>query len=194
MAWNINKLSDKDKGEMYKALANKSYAQVAVDFKIDIHYKSAAGYRNAVYRIAKEVEGNPEKYGVTQEVVDIVKTSAEDRKSNPSHQVTETQDSALMDFSNITDVTIVGRNKMAELLHKKIDLLNSNKKALEKVNLVQLTTAFGTLFDKARILQGEATENIAVKAKITKDMDPDEALDQLLNMREQRQADQYDKP
>jgi len=192
MAWSISKLTDETKGKMYKALASKSYAEVAVDFKIDVHYSSAAGYRNAVYRIAKEVENDPEKFGVTPDVVEIVKTSAEDRKSNPQANLTNPDETGLVDFSNITEVTLTTRNKVGELIHKKLDYLTHNKKALEKVNLVQLTTAFGTLFDKARILQGEATENIAVKAKITKDMDPDEALDQLLNMREQRQADQYD--
>lgn len=193
MAWNLSKLTDKTKGEMYKALASKSYAEVAVDFKIDIHYSSAAGYRNAIYRVKNEVEANPDRFGITQEVVDIVKTSAEERKSSGQNAMSTPDETGLVDFSNISDVTIATRNKVGELIHKKLDLLNNNKKALEKVNLVQLTTAFGTLFDKARILQGEATENIAIKARVTKDMSPDEALDQLLNMREQRQADYYEK-
>lgn len=192
MAWTINSIPDKTKGEMYKALANKSYAQVAVDFKIDIHYKDATGYRNAVYRIAKEVEASPEKYGVTPEVVEIVKVSAEERKSRGNQPLAEMNDSAILDFTDTKAVTLGGRNKAAELLHKKMDMINGSRRLLEKENLVSLAKVFGIFFDKAQILQGQATENIAIKAKITKDMSPDEALDQLLNMREQRQVDQYD--
>lgn len=194
MAWNINSIPDKTKGEMYKALANKSYAQVAVEFKIDIHYKDSSGYRNAVYRIAKEVENKPEKYGVTQEVIDIVKSSQEDRKANPNAgQIQEQQDSALLDYSDTRSVTIGGRNKAAELLHKKMDILNNNKSELAKVNITSLATVFGIFFDKAQIIQGEATENIAIKAKIEDDMTPEESLDALLNMRQQRQEEVYSK-
>lgn len=194
MSWNINKIPDETKGEMYKALANKSYAQVAVDFKIDIHYKDSSGYRNAVYRIAREVEGNPEKFSVTPEVIDIVKTSMDDRKANPSSaQVIENTDHSLIDFSDARAVAIGSRNKVAELLHKKMDLINNDKKALEKVSLVQLTTAYGTLFDKAQIMQGQATENISMKASITQDMTPEESLEQLLKMREVQQEAVYEK-
>lgn len=194
MAWNINKIPDKTKGEMYKALANRSYAQVGVEFKIDVHYKNQDGYRNAVFRIKKEVEQNPEKYGVTPEVVEIVKKSAEERRANPhAGDIIEADTSALLDFSDTKAVTIGGRNKAAQLLHKKMDMINSSKKLLEKENLVSLAKVFGIFFDKAQILQGEATEHIQMKAKITKDMTPDEALDQLLNMRERRMEEMYDK-
>jgi hypothetical protein len=73
-----------------------------------------------------------------------------------------------------------------------MDMINSNKKMLEKENLVSLAKVFGIFFDKSQILQGQATENIAIKAKISKDMSPEESLEELLKMRESRQADQYD--
>lgn len=193
MAWNINSIPDETKGEMYKALANKSYAQVAVEFRIDIHYKDSSGYRNAMYRIAREVEANPEKYGVTPEVIEIVKTSMEDRQANPQAGKLIEAKHELVDFSDITQVTQKGRDKLAQVIHKKIDLINNDRKQLEKVNLVQLTTAFGTMFDKARLLQGETTENIQMKAKITKDMTPEESLQELLKMRESQVQDLYDK-
>lgn len=179
---------------MYKALANKSYAQVALEFKIDVHYKNQDGYRNAVYRIAKEVSANPDKFGVTQDVIDIVKSSAEDRKANPSAGLLQgAQDAALIDFTDARAVAIGSRNKAAELLHRKMDMVSSSKKELARISLVQLTTAYGTLFDKAQIMQGQATENIAVKAQITKDMTPEESLEQLLKMRETQQEEIYDK-
>ena len=193
MAWNINHIPDKTKGEMYKALVSNSYADIAVDFGIDIHYKDASGYRNAAYRIAKEVENSPEKYGVTPEVVELVKKAQADRKNSAGKVIHEKQDSAILDFSDTKAVTVGGRNKALKLLHKKMDLLNNNKKALESTNITSLATVFGIFFDKAQILQGQATENIAVKAKITKDMTPEESLEELLKMRERRMEEMYDK-
>ena len=193
MAWNINHIPDKTKGEMYKALVSNSYADIAVDFGIDIHYKDASGYRNAAYRIAKEVENSPEKYGVTPEVVELVKKAQADRKNSAGKVIHEKQDSAILDFSDTKAVTVGGRNKALQLLHKKMDLLNNNKKALESTNITSLATVFGIFFDKAQILQGQATENIAVKAKITKDMTPEESLEELLKMRERRMEEMYDK-
>lgn len=194
MAWNINSIPDKTKGEMYKALASKSYAQVAVDFKIDIHYKDQSGYRNAVYRIAKEVEASPDKFGITPDIIEMVKTAMEDRKANPgSAQLKETNDSALLDFSDTQAVTVGGRNKAAELLHKKMDMINKSPALLKKENLVSLAKVFGIFFDKSQILQGQATENIAIKAKISRDMTPEESLEELLKMREVRQEEIYEK-
>lgn len=194
MAWNISKIPDDVKGEMFKSLATKSYAEVAVDFKIDIHYSDQAAYRNAVYRIANEVRKDPEKYGITEDVLKIVEEAMENRKANPhATKPAEKQDYALIDFTDARAVAIGSRNKVAELLHKKMDMINSNKKELEKISLVQLTTAYGTLFDKAQIMQGQATENISLKARITKDMTPEESLEQLLKMREVSQEELYDK-
>lgn len=194
MAWNINSIPDETKGAMFKALASKSYAEVAVEFKIDIHYKNQDGYRNAMYRIAKEVKADPERFGITKDIVEIVNTSMEDRKANPNAgTIPEKQNGALIDFTDARAVAIGSRNRVAEILHKKMDMINSNKKELEKISLVQLTTAYGTLFDKAQIMQGQATENISLKAKITKDMTPEESLEQLLKMREVAQEEIYDK-
>lgn len=194
MAWNISKIPDEIKGEMFKSLATKSYAEVAVDFKIDIHYNDQAAYRNAVYRIANEVRKEPERYGINKDVLDIVEAAMENRKANPHvTRPVEKQDYALIDFTDAKAVAIGSRNKVAELLHKKMDLINGSKEELKKISLVQLTTAYGTLFDKAQIMQGQATENIAIKAKITKDMTPEESLAQLLKMREINQEEIYDK-
>ena len=177
---------------MFKALASKSYAQVAVDFGIDIHYKDQSGYRNAVYRIARDVLANPEKHGVSDDIVKMVKVAMEDRKANPTHtQIKEQDDSAILDFTDTQAVTIGGRNKAAQLLHKKMDMINKSPKLLQKENLVSLAKVFGIFFDKSQILQGQATENIAIKAKISKDMTPEESLEQLLRMRERRQEEQY---
>lgn len=194
MAWNISQIPDEMKGEMFKALATKSYAEVAIDFKIDIHYNDQTTYRNAVYRIANEVRKEPERFGVGADVMEIVERAMENRKANPhAAKLTEKQDHALIDFTDARAVAIGSRNKVAEILHKKMDIINNNKKELSKVSLVQLTTAYGTLFDKAQIMQGQATESIAIKAKITKDMTPEESLEQLLKMREVSQEELYDK-
>ena len=52
-----------------------------------------------------------------------------------------------------------------------------------------LATTVGILFDKGQIIQGEATENVAVLAKIKSDMSPEEMMDAVLKMREIHQVD-----
>jgi hypothetical protein len=42
-------------------------------------------------------------------------------------------------------------------------------------------------------MQGQATENISMKASITQDMTPEESLEQLLKMREVQQEAVYEK-
>lgn len=79
------------------------------------------------------------------------------------------------------------RDTMTRILERKLDIIEgSNDKELAKLDLVRLTTAFGTLVDKAQLLQGNATEHIALYARVNniEDMTPDDAMKNLLKARE----------
>ena len=71
------------------------------------------------------------------------------------------------------------------LLEKRLLQLDENPEQLEKVNLATLATTFGILFDKIQLMNGLATENISIHAKIDVNMSSDKALDELNKMREQ---------
>jgi uncharacterized metal-binding protein len=58
------------------------------------------------------------------------------------------------------------RNLAVQTLNNKLVEVNSSPEKLEKVSLKELATVFGILFDKSRVMEGLATENIAIHAKI----------------------------
>jgi hypothetical protein len=69
------------------------------------------------------------------------------------------------------------------LLNKKLNLAAKNKKELDKIPAVSLAQIASTVFDKAQIVNGEATENIALRAKIDDNITPEVALEEILKRR-----------
>ena len=78
----------------------------------------------------------------------------------------------------------VARSVEAELLNKKLRMLDEDDDALMKMSMKDLATAFGILFDKAQLAQGLSTENIAIHTKIDVNLSSEEALDELTRLRE----------
>lgn len=76
------------------------------------------------------------------------------------------------------------RNLTIQVLYKKLEELSIDPEALSKVNLATLATTFGILFDKAQLMDGMATQNIAIHAKIDVNMSADKAMEELNKMRE----------
>lgn len=76
------------------------------------------------------------------------------------------------------------RNLAVQTLNNKLLDLNKNPEQMEKVSIKELATVFGILFDKSQLMQGLATENIAIQAKIDVNMSSDKALEELNKMRE----------
>jgi hypothetical protein len=54
---------------------------------------------------------------------------------------------------------------------------------LEKASLLQAVTGMGIAIDKARLLQGESTENLSIRANVSKLDDAQAVLEQLLHDR-----------
>lgn len=181
--------TDAEKREFYKSLITKNFSEAAAGIGLDKRYTNASSLRAKAYQLYKSIV--PEELGIDKEIVEMVQKSIEARKSAPNRHITEVggilDNTDLIDPQDTKQVIVGGRNKAAMLLHKKMDRLSKNKKLLDNVTLTQLATTFGIFFDKAQILQGQATENIQVLAKISDNLSAEESLDMLLKMREKEQ-------
>ena len=192
----IQKLTDEQRKEFYKSLVTHSFAEAVIQLGLDAHYAKSS-WRSVGKRIFDEID--PSELGLDKDVVEMVTAAISDRKVRGVRIVEEKTGleeaftpTELLDPKDNKGVVIAGRNKAAMLLHRKMDHLNKDKKALEAVSLTQITTTFGIMFDKAQIIQGQATENIAVMGKIDNTLSPEASLDMILKMREMEVADKND--
>lgn len=170
--------------QIFKALGQKSALQVGLQFGFDKVYKDNRSIRNAVQSIYNKIKNNSEEYGVNQEIVEMVETSMAERK----HAVVGSQEPSLaekeeesLDFKEM--VTNI-RDKSFGLISKKLDMVSSSKKKLDALSFKELGVIAGIAFDKTQILKGEATEHIAVAAKISENITPEQAIEIALNNRE----------
>jgi hypothetical protein len=182
-------LTDERKKEFFLSLANKSYTDAARQLGLQEFYTTDNSLRTIAYKLYKQID--PRTLGVSEDAISIVHASIADRQGRASKEVTDGATPELLDPEDSKMLVIGGKNKAAVLLHKKFDRLMKNKKFLDEVSLSQLATTFGILFDKSQILKGEATENIAVMAKVDPNMTPEQSLEALLRMREIQQEEKH---
>jgi hypothetical protein len=170
---------------IFKMLETKTLYETGIEFGFDKHYKDSRAVNNAVYKIYQKVLVDPQKYAVLPETVEKVKAVVSSRaiaSVRPETTLREKIDlSKNVDFK---ELVLSGRKKAFELLNMKMDRIATSKKGLDEVSITALAQTFGILFDKSQIISGEATENIAVLAKIDKDMNSQDALAAILKMRE----------
>lgn len=175
-------------GLVFKMLAEKTLYETGLEFQFDKKYKDSRAVKNAVYKIYQKVLVDPQKYAVLPETVDKVKLVISERAIvKPQTTLREKMDeNTNLDFK---DLVLSGRKKAYSLLNLKMDSLLSKRKNLDEVSITALAQTFGILFDKGQIIQGEATENVALIAKIDTNMSPEDALASVLKIREINQAD-----
>lgn len=169
--------------EVFKALATYSITEVAYKFKLDRFYSTPNSLRNAVTAIKNKIKANPANWGVPQTTVDIVENAMRARMvDTPGKTSLAIKNKEKKEIGNvIQDV----RDRAWGLIDRKLNLIGKSRKALKEVTLQQLGTIAGIAFDKAQIIRGEATEHIAIKAKIDKDLTPEQLLTTVLQQREQ---------
>lgn len=185
-------LSTERKYAIFKSLANKPLLEVGLEFGFDKHFKDKMGVRQAVNRVYKEVLVDPEKYGLSEEVVSFVKESMAARKTITNKKpIEEFDDISRVDVNDIKGLLTKGRDKAAVLLHKKMDILSKSPKKLEKESIVNIAKVLGIMFDKSQIIQGEATEHIAVLAKVDDNLTPQQQMEMLVKLREKTVADKF---
>lgn len=189
------KLTPQQKGRIFKDLLHKTLLEVGVQHNLHAYFNSDATVRGYVSRIFKEVAANPSLYGVSEDLANAVKQGVENRKVAGASLTAKMEKGEVLDQNDVKSVVVGGRNKVAMMIHRKLDRINSSKKMLDQTNLATLGTLFGIFFDKAQIIQGQATEHIAVLAKgIPDGMTPEESLEALLKMREADQVEKHEEP
>jgi hypothetical protein len=174
-------LTETQKHSIFKSLATKSKFVVGMEFGFDRYYKTNQGVINAVSKVMNEVKKNPEKFAISSEIMDMVERGIDTRRriKNPSPLVPN--DPGQVDER---DLVLGAKKKAWVLLNKKLDYLSKHNKAFQAESIMSLAKLAGIVFDKAQIVSGEATEHIALRAKVDSNITPGEALTQLLSFRE----------
>jgi len=183
-----NTLTTKQKTELVKDLIKLSKYQAGI--KIGFQYKNKRSLLSAVDRALNEVKSDPKKFGISQEVLEMINKSLKERNvvkvSKIGQQLPESPEDGLEDLT-IKELAQLGTHKAFVLLNKKLNILLKSKSKLAKESLTSLAKTMGILFDKRQISKGEATEFIAMQARIEniEELSNAEKLTLLLNRREQ---------
>lgn len=173
---------------IFKCLETKTLYETGIEFGFDKIYKDSRAVNNAVYNIYRKVLVDPQKYAVLPETVERVKNVISNRSiTNKDTTLREKIDAE--ENKDFKELVLDGRRKAFQLLNKKMDRISSKPKMLDDVNITALAQTFGILFDKSQIISGEATENVAILAKIDKNMSSEDALASILKMRELNQVE-----
>lgn len=182
-------ITEDKKSRIFLMCGDKNYTEVGYEFDLDKHYKSVDTMKMAVSKIYNTVKNDPELFGISIERANEVVDKVEHRKTaalkSSESQVPLRERNEIINASDIKSLTVGSRNKAMKIMHEKLSRMEKSKKAIDDIGLGELAKVAGILFDKGQIIQGQSTENIAVLSKnIDKNLNPDEALDMVLRMRE----------
>lgn len=176
-------LNNAKKAGLFKMLVNTPLQKAGLEYGFDKHYKDIRAVKNAVYKIYNEVKNNPEEYFILPETVEMV-TNAVSKRAITPQRVEASLAEKEMDKLDVKNMALSNRDKVASLIGKKLDSLNRSRKKLDSVSLPQLATTFGILFDKSQIIQGQATEHVAVLSRIEDGLSAEKLLEITLKQRE----------
>jgi hypothetical protein len=179
-------LTDIQKGLLFKKLAGSTLVEAGLSFGLDKYYDSKIAIKNAVQRYYGQVLTDPDKYGVSDEIAKMVQDSMYERYMNPVSNKVQVRGTGEFDLEHLDEKNLVLRGKKMSwlLLNKKLNAAAKSKKELDKVSIPALASVAGITFDKAQIVNGEATENIALRAKIDENISVDDAINEILKRRE----------
>lgn len=187
-----SKLSNEKIAGAIRLLKDSSMFKSACEVGIDKYFDKKTDINNFMYKLFLEVKSDPSIAGLHPDTIMEV-DEAMKKRSIANKEIIDYENVAdklsTIKEADIKDAVMIGRNKASLLIDKKMNYLMKNKKALEKESLVNLAKVFGIFFDKSQIVQGQATENIAIMAKVDDNMTPEQAMDALLKTREKIMAD-----
>ena len=189
------RVTNKQKKEIFVDLARVSAYQAGIRAGLDKSYANKWSLIAAVRRFAKEVQDNPKKFNVSEDMLQLVESGLKERKTTKSMIVGQSikKEPDVVD-ADLTVGSLVdsGSHKSLLLLHKKLDLIGSSKAQLDKVPIAALTTTVGILFDKRQITKGEATEHVTLQAKLPKDLSNEEKMKLILAWRDKHNIDKQE--
>lgn len=169
--------------DIFKRLAYKSALEVGLEFNFNEHYKTNLAIRNAVNSIYRKIKEDAEKFPVAPEVRSLVADAMAHRQVAGVRKELSAAESKI-EGGDIKSLVVGVRDKALRLLDTKLTRASKTKKGLDAIPLQALTVVAGTMFDKAQILMGQATEHIAVMGKIDGNISPIDALKLVMEMRD----------
>ena len=164
--------TDLQKGEVFKDLASKSLLEVANDRGLDKKFSTPAQMRWQIRKVYNEVLSNPQKFGVSPDIVALVDKASNARKQtgirNDLKTVSEknAEVNPVIGDMDMKELVVGARKKAWILLHRKMDDLLKSPKRIREQAIAPLSILAGTAFDKGRLLEGQSTENFAIKGNI----------------------------
>jgi hypothetical protein len=186
-------LTDIQKRQVYMSLASRSMWKTGLEFGFEKYYPTAKAINQAVKMVKLEVESDPEKYAITPDLIETVRSAMASRMKDPK---------AGNSLANIGVKSVLGRvageeykelddkdlvlnanKKSWILINRKLDRILKSGKKIDDLSLGYLTSLVDKVFDKARIVKGEATENIAIRSKIDININPQQALEEVIKRR-----------
>lgn len=187
-------LTDDKKSRIFLFCKDKNFTEVGFEFELDKKYKTVASMKTAVSKIYNEVKNDPLKFGLdydrVNEIVDIVNTRQTQGLKTPSgEEVSLREKQEILNPSDIKGLVMTSRNLAMSILHKKLSKISRSSRLSDDLDLSKLATVSAILIDKAQILQGQSTENIAILSKNIGDLTPEEALAHVLKTREVNMVD-----
>lgn len=105
------------------------------------------------------------------------------RGVDPGTEKKTGQELRVIDSAELMAMTADTRNLMMMVMNRKLQEVYADPDQLAKLNITSLATAFGILVDKHNMMNGMATENIAIHHKIDINMTSTDALEELSKMR-----------
>jgi hypothetical protein len=171
-------------GQIFLSLEGMSAIEVGYKFGLDRYFSTENSMRAAIHRAYSLVLDNPESYGIPLDKAGFIQGIV---TSRAIVKMPETiRESKEIEEMDITKVMLSGRNLAAKLVKTKLEWLDEHPRALQEESLVNLSKVLGILFDKGQIIQGAATEHIAVMSNLPNEMTSDEALKAIMAMRDQQ--------
>jgi hypothetical protein len=184
-------LAPEKKALLFKQLATKTAYEVGIEFGFDKTRKTAGSVASAVHKIYNEVKNNPEKFALSQDAVDVVTIAVSSRsaigRSGKAHTTLREKIDANKS-KTIEELALDNRSKAWQLLSLRLDDALSSRRKREKISLGEIAKVAGITFDKGQLIEGKATEHVATMAKIEGDINPGQAIDLILKMREYNNA------
>lgn len=184
-------LNEEKKGLLFKQLATKTAYEAGLEFGLDKHYKNAQTVSSTVIRIYNEVKNNPDKFAVSLDTVELVVSAVNARtalvrKGEGKTSLREKIDEA--QSKSFEELALSNRGKAAMLLSMRIDDALSSKRKRENVSLGEAAKVYGITFDKGQLIEGKATDHVSLMGKVDSNLNPEQAMDLILKMREYNTA------
>ena len=191
----MTKLTDLQKKAIFRDLATVSKHQAGLRAGLDKYYKNRGSIITTVDNIMKEVRVDPDRFAVSQDVIEMVEKALKERGISRIKIVGQTLPvEAPERLEDLTMEQLVERGGKKALigLNKSIDYSIKTKASIMKISPVAWGKVAGILFDKTRIVRGEATEHVVMKAQISEDLTASQKLDLILKMRERQTINKDD--